>query len=213
MQILVNNKNQEKYLKPWMSEIEIDFIEILLLKLKPKRCLEWGSGYSTIHFPKFISNESMWISVEHDTKWYEKIKKMDLCKSVFLKNVLPNKYPWTDKYKDGNYNDLKDYIEFPEEYKYYDFILIDGRARIDCLRKSLKLICPEGIVVLHDANRKYYHPGFSNFNYSIYLKDSKFFNGGLWLGSLQIDPINYLNQDKVKEYYSMYKEYGKCTGE
>jgi len=34
-----------------MDYIEIDIITEILMKRKPRICLEWGSGYSTIYFP------------------------------------------------------------------------------------------------------------------------------------------------------------------
>lgn len=51
--------------KPMMSDAEIKLIDDLISKHKPKYCLEWGSGGSTVHFPKNIGIET-WLSVEHN---------------------------------------------------------------------------------------------------------------------------------------------------
>ena len=189
-----------------MSNLEIDIIESILLKLNPQKCLEWGSGFSTIYFPHFISNDAIWISVEHNTKWHEKIKKAQLGENVSLYNIGPNKYPWTDKYRDGDYNDLVDYINFPQKFKNFDFILIDGRARSSCILKAHDLIDPFGIVVLHDANRKYYHSNFSVFENYTYLKDNKIINGGLWIGGIKKNPIEYLNFLNIKNTYQIFQK-------
>ena len=59
----------------------------------------------------------------------------------------------------------------PEDYAYrllddgqrYDFILVDGACRIECLQTASKLLSERGIVVLHDAGRNIYHPGWKAF--------------------------------------------------
>lgn len=192
--------------KPWMSHIEIDIIESILLKLNPQKCLEWGSGFSTAYFPHFISDDSLWVSVEHDKKWYERLQKVPKKGNVLLNNVAANKYPWTDRYKDGSYNDLKDYIEFPGNLKNFDFILIDGRARSSCILKAREIISPFGIAVLHDANRKHYHPNFSIFDNYIYLKENKLINGGLWIGSIKNNLMDYISFIKTNNCYRIFQK-------
>ena len=51
-----------------------------------------------------------------------------------IKYIPPNNYPWSDNNNDGSYEDLIDYIEFPDNHTPYDFILIDGRARLECIK-------------------------------------------------------------------------------
>ena len=48
-------KRKHNSFKPHMKNREILILEELLRNLKSKNCLEWGSGYSTIYFPKFLS--------------------------------------------------------------------------------------------------------------------------------------------------------------
>ena len=40
--------------KPYMKNREIMILEEVIRNLNPKNCLEWGSGYSTIYFPKLL---------------------------------------------------------------------------------------------------------------------------------------------------------------
>jgi hypothetical protein len=60
--------------KPWMRHREIRVIEEILGSLKPTRCLEWGAGYSTVHFPKALEAGAKWIAVEHDYEWFLRIR-------------------------------------------------------------------------------------------------------------------------------------------
>ena len=63
--------------KPWMKYNEVAIIRNVLKTLKPKRCLEWGAGFSSLYFPDYLENESKWFSIEHDLTWFNKIKAMN----------------------------------------------------------------------------------------------------------------------------------------
>ena len=41
-------------LRPWMRHRELDVLVDLLVHLQPRRCLEWGAGYSTAFFPGLL---------------------------------------------------------------------------------------------------------------------------------------------------------------
>jgi hypothetical protein len=60
-------------LKPWMKEREVDIIEEILSKLQPRNSLEWGAGYSTTYFTKFLQKDAKWTSIEHNKDWAHKI--------------------------------------------------------------------------------------------------------------------------------------------
>jgi hypothetical protein len=139
--------------KPWMLDREIQIIEEVLRKLKPKKCLEWGSGYSTLFFPKRVRGITKWISIDHDKDWFTKIYEQNDSSNIELYHVPPNNFPWTDENNDGSVSDLRDYIDFPERFGKFDFILVDGRARKQCLIKAREIINDKGIVVLIITNR------------------------------------------------------------
>ncbi len=186
--------------KPWMEDWEIDIIKEILLAMKPKKCLEWSAGFSTIYFTKLLPKRTKWISMEHDKKWANKVKNKILihslfghCSKVEVIYIPPNHFPWTDKHGDGSYDDLKDYVDFPSKFKFFDFILVDGRARIACLSKAHKLIKRDGVVILHDANRIYYHQPFALYKYQLLLNNHRQDTGGLWLGSKGIDVKSLLS--------------------
>ena len=69
---------------PWMSQSEIQTIEKYL---KPEfTMLEWGSGGSTLYFPKFVRK---YYSIEHDMSWYDNISPKTP-NNVDYHLILPN---------------------------------------------------------------------------------------------------------------------------
>jgi predicted O-methyltransferase YrrM len=195
--------------KPWMRYKELRIIEKILKNLKPTRCLEWGAGYSTIYFSRFLDKKTSWISIEHEIEWAKKIKDLNQNTGVKINHIAPNQFPWTDNHNDGSYSDLKEYIEFPTKSDKFEFILIDGRARTDCLIKAYELITEGGIVVLHDANRKYYHEPFKLYAYQALFKDARVDAGGLWVGSRGIEIGDVVDVRKHKMLWERYNALSK----
>lgn len=192
---------------------EIEVIKELLLCLQPRNCLEWGAGYSDIYFPKFVNKYAKWYSIEHDVKWFNEINAINRKKNVNMFLVQPNHFPWTDEHSDGSYSDLSDYIEFPFHLGKFDFILIDGRARKDCLVKCFNLINDKGIIVLHDAERKYYHEPFAMYRYQVMLSDYNYGNSGsmLWIGSKTLDVTDIINNSKFRKLWKAYNKLGRIS--
>lgn len=174
---------------PWMSKKEIYILKNLILKYNSNYILEWGSGYSTFYFSQ-LSPNIKWYSIEHDKLWYNNIiTQMNQFKNVSLNLVEPDHFPWSDVNNDGDFNDLFSYVLFPKQNlineieKGFDLILIDGRARKFCLEKSHELISNNGIVIVHDANRKHYFENREKkFKYEYFFNDSRE-DGGLFIAS------------------------------
>ncbi len=104
--------------KPMMNNVEIKIIEGLL---KPDfECFEWGCGGSTLYYPKFVKS---WVSYEHDPEYYNEVKKKKPA-NVELHLVS-----------------LENYTKIQG---IYDFILIDGANRGECLHEAVKHIKPGG---------------------------------------------------------------------
>jgi predicted O-methyltransferase YrrM len=164
---------------PWMAQKEKDIMVEALTKLKPERCLEWGSGFSTLTFPNLLSHDAEWVSVEHNEAWHKIITEKDVPQQVKFAQVAADKVS-TDE-PDGSYDDFKSYIEYPNGS--FDFILIDGRARTHCLKKAYDLISETGLIMLHDANRDSYLENTSMFNNQYLFTDHRKTFGGIWLGS------------------------------
>lgn len=171
--------------KPWMRYREIEVIQEVLQKLQPKTCLEWGAGYSTLFFPRALPYCERWLAVDHDEAWIRNLRALHPPGCVQLVHVAPNHQPWTDPFGDGAFDDLRDYIRYPKKYAPYDFILVDGRARNECLKMARQFIKPDGIVVLHDANRPHYHRETHHYPHQILLQGYRIKSGGVWIGSLE----------------------------
>ena len=127
---------------------------------KTHRVLEWGSGLST---PQIAEQVDFLVSIEHNTEWYEKIKKnlsgrvKDNCKYLLRP---PSTSGGGENFKGKNhYIDFKEYVDAPLDDGPFDIILIDGRARVDCASKCPLLGHKDTIVFIHDftvPGREYY---------------------------------------------------------
>ncbi|MBI3601360.1 MAG: class I SAM-dependent methyltransferase [Candidatus Omnitrophica bacterium] len=191
--------------EPWMFYEEMEVIENLLKHLRPQNCLEWGAGGSTLYFPLFLNKDTKWFTVEHDKDWALKIKNASRDSRVQVFHISPNQFSWIDTNGEGVYADLADYIEFPQKFGKFDFILIDGRARKDCLTMAHTLIKDNGVVVLHDAERQDYHGPFGSFKYQILLSDYHGSVKSLWIGSKEKNIRDIIDPKKYAKLWSTYE--------
>lgn len=123
---------------PMMSEEEVNIINYLLRKNKCKRCLEYGSGNSTVYFVKENPFIKEWIAVEHKKDYLELLGDKLLGTSGSIVLVC----------------DDEAYPHYPETLnKKFDFILVDGQQREACLEVAFKVASKGAIILLHDAKR------------------------------------------------------------
>lgn len=92
---------------------------------------------------------------------------------VFDKGVVvPHKRP-----KDRHIN-MDEYVFYPSMLGVqFDVLIIDGRKRRQCLIEASRLMKANGLTLLHDAYRQYYHCAFTYFTYGQHIGD------WLWLGT------------------------------
>ena len=154
--------------RPWTSPASILIFDKVLNKTMTG--LEYGSGRSTHYFANKLQRL---VSVEHHESWYEKVK------TALTKNSLTNvDYRFVPKGKNGSDNEdfkvrhngiskefkartkYKDYFDLVNEFDndYFDFVLIDGRARVECALNSIQKIKSGGILVLDNSERARYMP-------------------------------------------------------
>jgi hypothetical protein len=155
-------------MKPWMQEDQIKLVERILLSFgnRPVNILEWGSGGSTVYFTRFLEENGInyrWHSVEHQVEWYNeiKIKLNSNTTQIHLKSIDPDN-PASINF-DHYVRWPRILTEFVEKQNPFDFILVDGRARARCLVEAKFLVKPDGIIMLHDAEREKYHYVFPLF--------------------------------------------------
>ncbi|MDD5218758.1 MAG: hypothetical protein PHN49_08570 [Candidatus Omnitrophica bacterium] len=189
---------------PWMTYEEIELICDVLKAVRPRKCLEWGCGYSTRYFSKFLGHQCAWLSIEHNKTWVDKIMAgISETANVKIVFIPPNRFPWTDGFWDGSYSDLKDYVEYPRNQK-FDFILVDGRARVACLQQAYKLCSDFGIVMLHDAQREHYHEALGVYEHQVMLGGYRASHKKIWIGSHRL-PVEKIFS--LKRYAGLWKGY------
>ena len=150
---------------PWLSPASIIFMERYLTA--SMTFLEYGSGKSTLFFSERVKSIE---SVEHNEMWYNKIKnKFDksgdnninyaLIKPIMEEQKIDNEVrnAQTFRYELENYlNYYENINQYPDEY--FDFILIDGRARVECSRRAVGKLKKGGIFMLDNSERMRYRP-------------------------------------------------------
>lgn len=206
---------------PWMRYREIEMIKDLLKSIRPENVLEWGAGSGTCYFTNYLPKEGKWISIEHNKEWATSVAKKNDNPNVTIVCKEPNSEPFDDAYyglvdykvNDGTYEDFRDYIEYPaQENILYDFILIDGRARVDCLNKSKEMLSDNGIVMLHDANRPQYHQAFDQYKNGILFSDQRDTSGGIWIGSNGEKPLSdFIDIETYSKVWDLYHNIGKIV--
>jgi len=153
--------------RPWTSPGSILFFEKALNKNMIG--LEYGSGNSTLFFAiKF----NKLISIEHNSEWYKKVKRnleenkiSNVDYFLFQKEDHPESNENLDIYlnEHDEYESKESYRKYYDKIKeypnnYFDFILIDGRARVRCGLNSISRLKKGGIFVLDNSERKRYKP-------------------------------------------------------
>jgi len=122
---------------PWLTE---NAVYILNSWLKESdKGFEWGSGRSTSWL---VSRSAHIISVEHHKGWFDNVS------NLLKESNLHNKVEYfhieeSDKYESKI-----------EEYDYlFDYILIDGRRRLACMKKAISKVKPGGVLILDNSDR------------------------------------------------------------
>jgi len=163
-----NSFRKKHYPSPWLSPGSILFFEGWLTK--EMRGAEYGSGLSTLFFAKRCKEV---VSIEHFKPWYDKV--VDLFKEEHVTNVnykfiTTEEHPKEfyrkeifERYKLMDYNDsilwkYEDYYSALNEFDdgYFDYIIVDGRARPECTFHAIDKIKSGGLMVLDNSERDRY---------------------------------------------------------
>jgi len=131
---------------PWMINSEIEILTGLVNA--ESNVLEYGSGGSTAWFSSTCRSV---LSIEHDREWHKNTSdRLKSSNNVSLLLVEPSSN-WDQKCGlDGSEKEFRDYIRKPLEVNFKpDFVLIDGRARVDCC-KFVSSTFPDAVIAFHD---------------------------------------------------------------
>jgi hypothetical protein len=195
--------------RPWMKRRETALIMEVLQHIRPRRCLEWGSGHSTLFFPRFMAAAGTWLSVEHDGAWSGRIRSLCRDPRVSVAHVPPDCIPWTGPRNDGTYEEFRRYVDYPRDRGPFDFVLVDGRARPDCVGVAKGLLAPEGVVVLHDAHREIYRGTGREYPYQERFTDYRNEIGGLWVGRTGGPVSEVVDVEHQRRLWSAYSDFGR----
>jgi predicted O-methyltransferase YrrM len=138
---------------PWLTEGAIEFLDRYLKRTH--KVLEMGTGGSTIFFSKRVHSV---FSIEHDEDWHN-------CVHAELRKQ--NIHNVTGVLLQQHSTLQKAYIRMLEREKdcsaVYDVILIDGRERSTCIKHSIDLLKPEGLLILDNYDRPQYQHAISKY--------------------------------------------------
>lgn len=156
-----------------MQDYEINAIAICLRRFTHAvNVLEWGGGYSTLYYSARLPYGSRWTSVEHDNRWFEQMQGMVLrsCIDGIQIYCVPPEVSYTGWQDDEDFRCFASYVLFPKKLaEKYDFILVDGRSRSECMVLGWEMLKNDGIMVLHDAWREEYQNAMPEGSYQIRL--------------------------------------------
>ena len=111
-------------------------------KINPQKILEWGPGTSTKVMLDSCPDSEIY-TIEHSTKWFKRAKtKFSKYDNVQLlqKSVGKN----------------SSYASTGFKFAPYDLIFVDGRRRVECCFVAMQCISEDGVILLHDCERKNY---------------------------------------------------------
>lgn len=150
---------------PMMDKPEIEALRRVLNERRPRRVLEWGSGGSTLYWPRIFPTID-WLSIEHNPDYAMALKGKMMPNVTLMQLDFPA------------YHELK-----PDDIGTFDLIIVDGRKRVRCLDIARDLLNPDGAAILHDAGRERYAPVRNYYQHIIVLHPPKKTKDprGLWM--------------------------------
>jgi hypothetical protein len=166
---------------PREREIYKDILQSLSAGGKKLDIFEYGSGFSTVYFAKFMTSKGINFdlnSVDNHAGWHEEVKRMIASEGLTQKVHLhlchfepfwekPG-WEWNKTPAPGAFAPKlaveEEYIQKPVALKKkFDVIVVDGRFRRRCLQLAKEALKDNGIVFLHDAQNEKYHGPLSDF--------------------------------------------------
>ncbi len=125
---------------PWVT---YSFIHFISQRLQPDfSVFEFGSGNSTMYYGARVRKVT---AIEHETGWHAQISKQ-VPANVKVELVALD--------TNGNYAGFAS-----RTGEKYDVIIVDGRDRVNCVKRSVEALSARGVMVLDDAEREEYKAG------------------------------------------------------
>lgn len=202
--MLISGKSPIELEMPWITLIARNYLIADLGKRNRQgtRVFEYGSGGSSMFF---LSLASEVISVEHDRAWFDLVKRRGAEKDVTgwsnnlvepepvtetgIQPDISNPHAYTSDDKKFTGCRFIKYASFIDRYPldYFDVVLVDGRSRPSCLMHGSPRVKQGGLLVLDNAERKYYLTGGAISPRNFVLVSSSY---GALIGSPQFTRTN-----------------------
>ncbi len=151
---------------PWLSPTATMFLKKHLTKEMVG--VEFGSGISTLFLAPKVKHL---ISIEHNKEWYEIVNEKLKVLSVSVDYRFISEQEPSQEFKKLDFYDEFDIpleLKYKTEYYNYfraiddcedasiDFIIVDGRARPECVFSSYKKLKKGGLMILDNSERPRY---------------------------------------------------------
>lgn len=154
---------------PWISPDATYILKEVLSKNFTG--LEYGSGRSTVFLAQRVGKL---FSVEHNEEWYNHVRALLKEKGTTnsdLRLIRPEKdvphfhssserqvFITKEEYpnKDSLFRSYANYIDKFDDH-FFDFVLVDGRARESCSLKAIEKLKPGGLLILDNSERVRYN--------------------------------------------------------
>lgn len=146
---------------PWVTFRAIDWLESYLCP--SMNVFEYGAGGSTLYLTKRVDRV---ISVEHDEGFYSLVREIlsqrniSNCRLVLHKPEPCENGGIAFASHQAKYRGLcfEAYVKAVDTYPdhSFDLVLVDGRARVACVRQALAKVKPGGAFLLDNSDRTCY---------------------------------------------------------
>lgn len=175
----------------WMDPMELAQLRAVVETLQPARVLEWGAGGSTRELLASCAFIRRYVSIEHDPHWHARVRERVRDPRLELHLVEASepepkivrgtraereaRSAWRSR-AETDPELMRAYIQRPlglganGEPPEFDLVLIDGRARSQCVGVGAKLLRPGGVLVVHDAQRPEYHAALREVGRPVFLE-------------------------------------------
>lgn len=139
---------------PLMSYEHISYICSQFKNEAGEAMFEYGCGGSTMLFSRYVD---LYRSVEHDSDWYRLMTaQVPRNVQIFLKEHLGKPI---HPFGPGDVERQQEYINaIHMDNMFYDYILIDGRCRVECANQAVSHMHENSLLYVHDYERVKYHP-------------------------------------------------------
>lgn len=127
------------------------------------RVFEWGSGGSTMFW---CDRAARVVSVEHDPQWFRRVREtldheaIKHCQYILAEPPVSDDAEYPSQRMPGR--EFRNYVQAIDRFEDhgFDFILVDGRARVACIQRAESKLRPGGFLIVDNSDREEYAPAY-----------------------------------------------------